>query len=273
MPELKVETQAMPILPVIEFSESERQAFIRGERIRNKEDKLLDADWSKLALLLTGESPEIETLAKKRLKNFPELNNILRKELAGPFASLALDVIATFEKKEFFDELLALSSKDEDGFVAQTLNLLIDEKNFPILVDTYTKYLSDEKLRSSLSPPARIAYIDTLHRLEVPLKNSTYVSLFDDPSFELRIMTMRHLKNSILKSKDSDLLDAYKKAFRAEPVELRLLAIDSLNDIPSHLRSEARSFLNQCVRDTSMIVRAECQSAVDKVASDKEKAI
>ena len=243
----------------------------RTERLEKRAERFKEASWAKLALSLTGESPEIEMLAKRKLKQMPDLARILRKELGGPYTPLALDVIGTLELKDFFNDLLVLSERDEDGFITQTLNMLLDEKNLDQLIKTYLDRLSQDESSVYYSGPAKASMIDTLDRLQVEFSSKLYKKLFDDSNFEVRMMTFHHLRNALMRSQNPNLLPALKTAMMQAPQQLRISAIHLVGELNGPLQKEASSLLNRCVQDSSMKVRSECQATVDSILSPQKK--
>lgn len=230
----------------------------RHSRLSRRSDKLKESSWIKLALSLTGESPEIERVAKKQLKALPDLQNILRQELHGEYAALALDVISTLELGEFFDELLAMVKKDEDGFITQTLNMLLNEKNTPRLIAPYVSWLSSDEVNAQLSGPAKLSMIDTLTRLQVEFSRNLYEQLLSDPFYDVRLMSLRHLRLALLKRADSRGLKSLKFALGQNPAELRLASLEVIAQLRGPAKDEAKVFLKSCVEDPSVEVRTQC---------------
>jgi hypothetical protein len=191
--------------------------------------------------------------------------------LGGPYTPLALDVIGTLELKDFFNDLLVLSERDEDGFITQTLNMLLDEKNLDQLIKTYMDRLSQDESRVYYPGPAKASMIDTLDRLQIDFSPKLYKKLFDDSNFEVRMMAFHHLRNALLRSQNPNLLPALKTAIMQPPQQLRISAIHLVGELNGPLQKEASSLLNRCVQDSSMKVRSECQATVDSLLSSQKK--
>ena len=235
----------------------------RDARIETKKKKLESADWIKLALNLTGDSPEIESQAKKDLKKIPNLRELLKAQIpGGPYQGLALDVIVTLDLKDFFPHLVQASEKDEDGFIVLAINSLIDDKNAQFLADTYLKRLADTHSALRASAPARVAMLDTLERLHVFVGAELFPSLLDDESHEVRLMALRSLRSELLSQKQEALLPLLQQSLRAKPFQLRTAALFLWKDIPIELKNKSLLYLEPvCESDPNTLVKKLCESS------------
>ncbi len=265
---------ALPGDPEKLFLEAENRTA-RQKRLEEKKNKLEKADWVKLALNMTGDSDEISQKAIEQLRAIPKIERLLEKAIQGPYRGLALDSIAALTLTTLSPILLELAAKDEDGFIYQTLNTLLTPENSKTILETYQKRLIDLDSPQRPSGPASLAMIDTLTRLKIPLSFKLMESYLNHEFFETRLMTLRNLQIAIEAGsaefpKKNIYLPLLKKAFQGKPYQLRLNALFIWQGLSPALQDFSSTYLNSCMRDTQMDLRAECQFTIDRYNQSKE---
>lgn len=193
--------------------------------------------WALEALRMTGESDAVRERALQRLRKMPGLENLLRQELSGARAGLALDVISALEIRSLLPDLLKSAREDQAGFIYLTLNNLMTSKNRRDLVRFYKKQVLC-KFLCQISDPGKVVILETLARLNEELAAEDLQDLYSDSKWpEVQVAILDYVRAAVLKHKKENYASLLKLGLNSEVRQLREQAQAIFNELPQPLRS------------------------------------
>ncbi|MGE0616098.1 MAG: hypothetical protein AB7P04_10695 [Bacteriovoracia bacterium] len=216
-------------------------------------------EWQVLAERLTGESDAARAEVVQALRDVPDLQNLLFRELSGMNRPLALDVIAALGLKEFIPELKARVASDADGLVTLALNTLAAGPAAHELAEFYRAVLETARTGIYLSPVTRVILLDTLGRFGGFVDPAVLQELLVADEPEVRSAVLYYSRFFWKKSERAELLPLAREALFAPAFQLRLQVLSLLPELPPAFRSTGRRYLDHCLRDPHAEVRAQCR--------------
>ena len=213
------------------------------------------ADWSEIAMRLSGGSESEKASMIKKLKEIPQLESTLRASLLGDKKFLALDVISALKLSSFLPTLLELSEQDESGFFYHAINSLVTHDNRIKIVQLYKTRL----FQATISPSAKIALIDTLARLQASLTESQLKCLLSDSQFEVRSSALHYMRYWILQLGQWDIISLLSLVLQKKtPFQLKLQGLYLISEVPPRYRRSILPFLNHCKSESNLLVKELC---------------
>jgi hypothetical protein len=215
----------------------------------------LAAQWEASAIKLGGERG-LRQEGLQELGKIPDLDEKLRIALGRRNEVLAFEVIRALELRTFFPRLLGLveNAKGEklDWRLILTVNSLAPIEDRQRLSAVYESKLRDQRV----SPPAILALIAGLKKLDHRILIADLKKLLRHPSYEVRIAAVQATSHFL--SKDSALGSVLASAVSASPFQVRFFAHRELarhSDLKIKFRAEIQ---NACARESSEIVKVIC---------------
>ncbi len=211
-------------------------------------------EWPQLAVRLTGEADQVRKKAISELRDLPQLEAVLRKELSGERKFLAIDVISALKLEVLLPDLLKFSEKDESGFFYNAINALMDGENRTELLTLYRARIGND----STPAAAKVALLDTLSRLQIPLGAPLLKKLvLQDPSADVRSAALHYVRQFLLK-KDMEFFPLVALALHSDPFQLRIQAMYLISELNPKWRSFVLRELEECMEDDNSEVREAC---------------
>lgn len=187
---------------------------------------------------MTGESDVVRARALQRLRQMPNLENTLRKELEGPRKELALDTISALGMSSLIPDLLKATREDQSGFVYIALNNLMTSKNLAEMMKFYKKQLLC-KFHCKISGPAQVVIIETLARLNEELDIEDLEYLFTDTKWpEVQAAVLDYARMAILRHNKENYAPLLRLGFHSEIIQLREQAQFIVSAMPEPLRTK-----------------------------------
>ena len=225
-----------------------------------KTTELTETVWWKNARRLTGESEKVRSQAIQNLRRYPQLDSVLRSELAGAHRFLAFDVIATLKLSGLLDDLMQISAQDKSGFSYLAINSLVNRSNEKEISNLYHDRLSAR----GTSAAAKVILLDTLIRLNFLLTDRELKELLREGEFpEVRSAALYYLRWILLKQGDL----GYLPLLRGLVSQIKLssqLKMQSLY-LVSELTPESRAVAVKGLKDAKFVCPAPLPTALRSV--------
>jgi hypothetical protein len=209
--------------------------------------------WVDWAERLSGESDWVRERAIDQIRKTPNLEEVLRRELDGPHRLLAMDAITSLSMKQMLPRLMELSERDEDGFSYLAINALIAPDTQEKIAALYRLRLEGKEEPEERSSVAKMAMLDGLALMHVPLSREALGKLLADSSFEARSAAL-----------------GYLYSMRAQP-QIAALIPDLLAKVgprPWQIRQRAR-FLAEALPDAARVKAVQTLAQAPELGSKK----
>jgi len=213
------------------------------------------ADWSRLALRLSGESGEVRESILLRLRQMPNLEPSLRAALTGPQKFLALDAISALSLEALLPDLLAMARTDETGSFYNAINTLTTRANERQISQLYRDRLWERECPEA----AKVVLLDTLGRTQAILDPEKLRSFLADPYPEVRSAVLSYARQMLLRGRKDEYLPLETAALAGKPASLRVQAVFLAAELKPALRQRLAAALGSCGQDPAAEVREACR--------------
>jgi hypothetical protein len=211
--------------------------------------------------LTTSEGERAQALVRLQKRPRLQLRQSLKdllKEKESRQSSLA--AISAMDMTEMLSDLRPLVEKEDDWHLFATTNHLLSLTKDTPTRDEFAKVYST-RLMTSVSSPAKMAFLDGLGELKMPLSGKVFQQLLSDQSDGVREAAIRQFLESRAKLSNAEQIKRFRDSFHAKPYQARLTAMVYFANLPSAEQSRFYAAIdkNLCKNETKKQVQPICQ--------------
>ena len=192
-------------------------------------------------ILLLGDAESQADLAAERLKHASRSrvlailkDNLLSQPLSPSTSDLrAAGILNAFE---LLPTLREVAERSSSWLAFSTINLLLPSTSNAVRLQFGLTYQA--RLESLLEPVAKMAVIDGLAKMGMPLSRTAFENLITDENLHVRISAVENLVATSAQLSTADRLTRLAVAVRAKPYQARLIAIRAASALVATERSQ-----------------------------------
>jgi len=219
-----------------------------------------------ILLLNIGEQQADAALDRLHLASRYQVVSVLRDELVSEPVNPSnrnLRAVFALNMIELLPELREISEHTDLWLVFVTVNHLLETAPKG-KIDSFVE-LYQRRLNSTLSAASRIALLDGLTQLRIPIKSDLFHSLLGDSHFQVRVAAVENFVATGNLLSHEDRIRRMVEAMQMKPYQARLTAIRSFSMLDANERSKLRSRLpaNLCASESRNDRQSACQEALN----------
>ena len=222
--------------------------------------------------LTTSEGERAQALARLQKRPRSQLRRSLKDLLKGKESrGSSLEAISAMDMTEMLSDLRPLVEKEDDWHLFVTTNHLLSLTKDAPTRDDFAKVYS-ARLMTSVSSPAKMAFLDGLGELKMPISEKVFQQLLGDQSDGVREAAIRQFLYSREKLSSVEQIKRFRDSFRAKPYQARLTAMVYFANLPSAEQSRFHAAIdkNLCKNETKKRVQQVCQKILAGPKSGQE---
>ena len=263
----------LPVLFFLQFSSEARArtavepAHVRKPSVKSQKLSATEQDLQDAHSLTAKEAGGEK--AGQRLKARP--HDVLVQEVRDWLSDanaltneIALDLITYLRLTELQTDLIVLAKTTNSWKVFLALNEIYSEKNQAAVATIY-----QSRLLESLSGSAQVTLLEGLIKMKAPLTTATFDRLLASPRFAVREETASSFYQTRSTFSIATQIKRFHALFYADPVELRLRALNTFAALDSTEKNLLKSAIDKtlCDKEPSLKVNEACLNLLKSSSS------